>query len=287
MASMWSAAPRLSLGTQMERAMAYYGDFSPAVRRAIDAAADRYGVSRAAMYAIAQIESGGDPNARNPRSSARGLYQFMSYTGPEYQMPTERDRLDPAKSGMGAARMMAQNAKRLRDVLGREPTAGELYMAHQQGGGGAGDTSSPPWVWNSAPVTRTARNGGAQRVDQLGAGARGQPLHAPPPVARIADVAHQRERKAVRVVEPLQRRRRLARQRLDQAGVWLVVGLAHDVGREGRGVVRDARLPPRAAKAHPARASRGRRAADGRSRRPEGSVRAPGRPAAGAHRRRG
>lgn len=82
----------------------------------------------------AQIESSGNPNARNPRSSAGGLFQFVDGTARDYQLA---DRFDPVQATDAAARLARDNAALLRNVLGREPTGAELYLAHQQGGGGA------------------------------------------------------------------------------------------------------------------------------------------------------
>jgi hypothetical protein len=81
----------------------------------------------------AQIESGGNPNAQNPKSSAGGLFQFIDSTAAQYGV----DKFDPHSSTIGAARLAADNASHLRQALGREPTSGELYLAHQQGAGGA------------------------------------------------------------------------------------------------------------------------------------------------------
>jgi hypothetical protein len=81
----------------------------------------------------AQIESGGNPNAQNPNSSAGGLFQFIDSTAAQYGV----NKMDPASATEGAARLAADNAAHLRQALGREPSAGELYLAHQQGAGGA------------------------------------------------------------------------------------------------------------------------------------------------------
>lgn len=110
------------------------GRFSQDVNAAIDQASARHGVDRAALYRIAQMESGGNPRAKNPRSSAGGLFQFIDSTASQYGLT---DRFDPAQAADAGARLMRDNAAHLRRTLGRDPTAGELYLAHQQGAGGA------------------------------------------------------------------------------------------------------------------------------------------------------
>jgi hypothetical protein len=108
--------------------------FASEVNAAIDEAAGRYGVDRSTLYRIAQIESGGNPRAKNPRSSAGGLFQFIDSTASQYGLA---DRFDPSQASDAAARLLRDNASYLRRTLGREPTSGELYLAHQQGAGGA------------------------------------------------------------------------------------------------------------------------------------------------------
>jgi len=104
------------------------------VRDAIAQAAARHGVSPAVLTRIAQIESNGNPNARNPTSSAGGLFQQIDSNAAQYGV---KDRFDPYQSADGAARFLRDNQAYLTRKLGRQPTAGELYLAHQQGPGGA------------------------------------------------------------------------------------------------------------------------------------------------------
>lgn len=82
---------------------------------------------------VIQAESGGDPKAVNP-SGAKGLYQFMPETAKQYGLD---DPTDPVKSGAAFDRFTADNRAVLTKSLGREPTDAELYLAHQQGAGGA------------------------------------------------------------------------------------------------------------------------------------------------------
>lgn len=82
-----------------------------------------------------QIESGGRPRAVSP-TGASGDFQFTKGTARQYGLSLE-DRFDPVKSADAAARLGADNMSILRKALNRDPSGGELYMAHQQGGGGA------------------------------------------------------------------------------------------------------------------------------------------------------
>lgn len=93
-----------------------------------------YGLPAGYLDRTYMIESGGNPNAQNPNSSAGGGFQFIDSTAAQYGLT---DKTDLAASADAAARLAADNAKALRAGLGREPTAAELYLAHQQGAGGA------------------------------------------------------------------------------------------------------------------------------------------------------
>lgn len=125
--------------------------FDPNIDQTIVAAAQRYGLDPNAMRAIAHIESRGNPNAQNPNSSAGGLYQFIDSTARQYGL---ENRFDPTQAADAGARLARDNARHLQGVLGRSPTAGELYLAHQQGAGGA---------------SRLLRDPNARAVDIVGA----------------------------------------------------------------------------------------------------------------------
>lgn len=107
----------------------------------INEAAARYGVNPSALSVIADIESGYNPYAKNPRSSAGGLFQFIDATARDYGLD---NRFDPIQASDAAARLARDNSQVLAGVLGRQPTAGELYLAHQQGAGGASKLLSNP-----------------------------------------------------------------------------------------------------------------------------------------------
>lgn len=123
----------------------------------IDEAFRKRGLDPAYGRRTAQIESSMDPRAKNPRSSAGGLYQFIDDTWKQYGKG--RDRFDPVAAADAAAEFTAANQKALRHALGREPTNAELYLAHQQGAGGAFDLINDPD--GKAEGDRFALNGGA------------------------------------------------------------------------------------------------------------------------------
>lgn len=90
----------------------------------------------------ASAESSNDPNARNPRSSATGLHQFLRGTwdglmksNPELGL-TADGRTDPEQSNRAMRAFTAQNADALR-AKGVEPNDRNLYVAHFLGAGAA------------------------------------------------------------------------------------------------------------------------------------------------------
>lgn len=111
------------------------------LRTMIVDAAVRNGVDPHALTEVAGIESSFNPYAKNKSSSAGGLFQFIDDTAKQYGL---RDRYDPAQASDAAARLMRDNQAHLRETLGRDPNAGELYLAHQQGAGGASKLLANP-----------------------------------------------------------------------------------------------------------------------------------------------
>lgn len=87
---------------------------------------------------LAKIESGGDRLAKNPASSARGLYQFTKATAKQYGITAKFGTEEYTRQEQEAVKKLtADNFKALKSALGRDPTHGELYLAHQQGAAGA------------------------------------------------------------------------------------------------------------------------------------------------------
>jgi hypothetical protein len=87
---------------------------------------------------LAQIESSNNPYARNPNSSAKGLYQFIDSTAKQYGITAPFGTPEYTQQEQQAVmRLTEDNRNALRQFLGREPSQGELYLAHQQGATGA------------------------------------------------------------------------------------------------------------------------------------------------------
>jgi Transglycosylase SLT domain len=121
------------------------------------------------LLATAQVESNLNPNAKVSTSSASGLFQFIdqtwlgtlkekgpglgyashaeaitrlpsgryAITDPRMQSAVMNLRFDPAANALMAGAFTRANAEALADRLGRQPTEGELYIAHFLGSGGA------------------------------------------------------------------------------------------------------------------------------------------------------
>ena len=140
------------------------------VEAAIMRASNATGVDFSFLLGTARRESGYNPTARAPSSSAAGLFQFVEQTwlatlkrhgakygygryadlisqgpdgryrvagGPEARKAVMDLRLDPHAASLMAGELTSDNAAYLRGRIGREPTAGELYACHFMGPQGA------------------------------------------------------------------------------------------------------------------------------------------------------
>lgn len=128
----------------------------------LDAIADKYGINRDDFKRMAWIESRFDPNARAGTSSAGGLFQFLDNSAKAYGLS---NKFDGPANAEAAARMWNDNKAALSRALGREPTGGELYLAHQQGPGGAiklltNPTASATAIVGGDAVRLNGGNGG-------------------------------------------------------------------------------------------------------------------------------
>jgi Transglycosylase SLT domain len=140
------------------------------VAGAIRQAAQSTGISFEYLLTTAKIESNFNPSAQASTSSAKGLYQFIDQTwlgtmkqdgaalglgryanaitrsrDGRYQVsdPAMRAailqlRSDPKASAMLAGALTRNNAALVSSSIGRQPTNGELYIAHFLGADGAG-----------------------------------------------------------------------------------------------------------------------------------------------------
>lgn len=126
------------------------------------------GLTGGVVDRITGVESGGNPNARNPRSSAMGLGQFIGSTWLNTIKTTRPDlaagksdaellamRSDPQLSRDMTAAYAAQNGKVLSDA-GFQPTPGNTYLAHFAGPQGA------TAILGAAPNTPVAQILGAK-----------------------------------------------------------------------------------------------------------------------------
>jgi hypothetical protein len=107
------------------------------------------GAVKAVVERIVAVESGGDPNARNKRSSATGAGQFLDETWLEMIRTHRRDlvggrsekeildlRRDPELTRAIIARLVERNAALLKK-RGLPVTPGTLYLTHFAGPVGA------------------------------------------------------------------------------------------------------------------------------------------------------
>jgi len=89
---------------------------------------------------IAMVESGGNPDAKNPNSSASGLYQFTDDTwlravskwGKETGIGMQ-DKNNPQAQQIMMERLAADNAGFIERALGFQPNEGQIYLAHFMG----------------------------------------------------------------------------------------------------------------------------------------------------------
>jgi hypothetical protein len=110
------------------------GGIRPDLSKAIDDASNIYGVPSSWLRTTAMIENpGGNPNAVSP-TGARGDFQFTGATAANVGLANPTD---PKQAARGAARNYLENKADLSQAIGRTPTPGEMYIAHQQGPAGA------------------------------------------------------------------------------------------------------------------------------------------------------
>ena len=114
----------------------------PEIKNVIAEASAKFGVSEDLMTRIAARESSFNPGATNPKSSARGLYQFIDETwsgmvakyGAAAGVAPDASRFDPKAAALMAAAMTKENDLIVQKIFGRPASPGELYVGHFMGG---------------------------------------------------------------------------------------------------------------------------------------------------------
>lgn len=94
----------------------------------------KYGIEEFALVQMAAVESGFKATAQNSKSTAGGMFQFIDDTWLQYGGGNKYDAATNIDHG---AAFTADNYVALSKTLGRPPTVSELYLAHNQGIGGA------------------------------------------------------------------------------------------------------------------------------------------------------
>lgn len=143
------------LPTRQQGAMPFYSpprppmptmpatDYAGQVPDMIRAASSHYGLEPQVMLRMAELESQLDPRAKNPNSSASGVFQFTGGTWGQYG---RGNPFDAAQNIDAGARLAVANSAHLKRALGRDPLPHEIYLAHQQGAAGATALLSDPNV---------------------------------------------------------------------------------------------------------------------------------------------
>jgi hypothetical protein len=122
----------------------------------IQAAAQARGIDPDVALRIADVESNLRPGAKNPNSSAAGLFQVTDDTWKQYggKKGMKKNADENIRVGM---QILSSNKASLEQVLGREPTGSELYAAHFFGPTGARKVlSADPLTPVSALVSKQA-----------------------------------------------------------------------------------------------------------------------------------
>jgi hypothetical protein len=139
----------------------------------------RYGLPQGYLSRVRQIESRNGQDTYNAKSGAAGDFQFMPKTAAHYGLA---DPYNTEAAADAAARLAADNRAVLQRGGIENPSAAQLYAAHQQGAGGylklaqgggaAGDAVGQKAVaWNSGDPNMTAKDFAA-KVEGLYSGSK-------------------------------------------------------------------------------------------------------------------
>lgn len=129
------------------------------VRGIIEGEASRAGMDPATLKVLADIESGGNPNAAT--GSYKGLFQLSEEEFKKYG-ETGASITDPAANTRAAIASLKDKQASFQQKYGRAPSATELYLMHQQGEGGfAAQMANPNQpAWQNMAGTAEGRQKG-------------------------------------------------------------------------------------------------------------------------------
>ena len=102
---------------------------------ALDIAALDYNIPKEILYTIANIESGGNPDAKNKSSGASGLFQIMPRYFDDYGVRQDTV-FNPFINAEAAAKKMVNRMSKINKIIDsndRLNIGAYIYMAHQQG----------------------------------------------------------------------------------------------------------------------------------------------------------
>lgn len=98
------------------------------IKACIKYASDLFSLDPIHLLIFAKVESNFDPKARNPKSYASGLFQFLGPTARE-------ENIDPfcIPEAAGATAKKVCSSLKMLEKLGIPDTTTNLYLCHQQG----------------------------------------------------------------------------------------------------------------------------------------------------------
>ena len=139
--------------------------FAPDVDSAIASAAQAHGIDPDLLRRVAAIESAGNPRAVT--GSYRGLFQLSAA-----EFGGRGDIFSAEDNANAAAANFVRHIADFRRQNGRDPTAGELYLIHQQGAGGFAAHMAQPGrlAWESMFSTAEGQQRGRAWARQAIAG---------------------------------------------------------------------------------------------------------------------
>jgi hypothetical protein len=131
-------------------------DLSPTERAALDAAAQKIGIPARWLFGLVRAESGWNPQAKNPRSTARGLIQWIDSTarGLGYRDSLDLVTRHPTRESQLAGPVVAYLSKFRPIRSAEELAAANFYPAYR----GKLDAALPAAVQRANPGIKTLRD---------------------------------------------------------------------------------------------------------------------------------